>query len=78
MKYQLVRYRTSDYRYNRYAVVPVAYVSDLLHWLKFSESAEIVSVTDSSFGLSDFVAPKAWTSYRMCEDCIRTVSLLGR
>jgi hypothetical protein len=76
MKYQLVKYRTLDYRYNRYAVIPVAYISDLLHWLKFSESAEIVSVTDNPNGISDFLAPEAWPSYRTCMDCIRTVSLL--
>lgn len=80
MKYTLIIYQTTDYRYNMYAVVPELYVSDLLEWLRLSESAEIVSVTDNPVherpGISAFKPPEHWPSYRACENYIHTVKLL--
>jgi len=70
MVYSLITYRTTDYRYKQYAVVPGLYLSDLLDWLKLSESAEIVSVTDNPVrelpGISAFRPPENWPSYRTC------------
>ena len=83
MQYRLVKYRTSDYRYDQYAVVPDLYLSDLLDWLTLSESAEIVSVTDNYPGLSDvpasiaLLAPDNWPSYRTCADYIRVSDLVA-
>ena len=81
MNWMLVTYRTTDYRYKMYAVVPALYVSDLLDWLKLSESAEIVSVTDNPVRelpeISAFRPPENWPSYRTCEDYIRVSDLLA-
>jgi len=73
MNKTLVKYRTSDYRYNHYAVIPTSYLSDLLQWLRLSESAEIVSTTDNVDGVfrqSGFIIPTNWPSYRSCLECI--------
>jgi hypothetical protein len=81
MNWMLVTYRTTDYRYKMYAVVPALYVSDLLDWLKLSESAEIVSVTDNPVrelpGISAFRPPENWPSYRACEQYILVSDLVG-
>jgi len=50
MQKTLVKYRTSDYQYNQYAVIPTLYLSDILQWLKLSEHSEIVSVTHNYDG----------------------------
>lgn len=76
MQYKLVTYRTTDHRHDRYAVIPIAYVSDLCDWLQLSESAEIAAVTDNPHRVSDLLAPDTWPSYRMCVDYIHTVSLV--
>jgi len=80
MNYSLITYRTTDYRYNRHAVVPTLYVSDLLDWLRLSECAEIVSVCDNHTrklsGQAEFEAPMDWPSYETCERYIQTVSLV--
>ena len=77
MQYKLVTYRTSDYRYNQYAVVPTMWLSDLLDWLKLSESAEIVSVTDNLRGIPDLLVPETWPSYRTCLDHVRVSDLIA-
>lgn len=77
MQYMLVTYRTTDYRYKQYATVPILYISDLCDWLKLSESAEIVSVTDNPHRISDLLAPGDWPSYWICADYIRVSDLLA-
>ena len=80
MQYMLITYQTSDYRYKQYAVVPALYVSDLVDWLRLSECAEVVSVTDNPVqelpGISAFKPPENWPSYRACSDYIRVSDLL--
>lgn len=64
MKMTLVKYRTTDVPHNQYAAVPIIYLSDLLEWLRLSECAEIVEVTDN-LELS-FAAPITWPAHDMC------------
>jgi len=70
MNYQLVTYRTTDHRFNQHAVVPDLYVSDLLTWLKLSEHATIIRVTDNR-NATRMVVPDNWPSYSDCEDYVR-------
>ena len=79
MQKTIVRYRTTDYRYNQFAVVPTSWLSDLLEWLKLSECAEIVSTTDNED--SDYILPSTWPSYQTCLDYCSVsniVASLGR
>jgi len=47
MTYKLVKYRTSDYRWNQYAIIPDPYLLDFTDWLKLSECAKIIRISDN-------------------------------
>lgn len=77
MNYQLVKYQTPLERFNKYSVVPSLYLSNLLNWLKLSESARIVSVTDNYYNpylskISQLSVPAAWPSCVDCAEYVRT------
>lgn len=60
----LVSYRTSDRKHLQFSVVPTIYLSDLLNWLKLSETAEIVRVTHNCD--DPIMLPEDWPTYQTC------------
>ena len=75
MSMTLIKYRTTETPYNQYAVVPTIWVSDLLHWLTLSESAEIIS-TDNNCD-DGAILPISWPSYETCRDCMRISDIVA-
>ena len=64
MEMTVVHYRTTYVSYNQYAVIPTPWLSDLLDWLTLSESAEIVSVKNSTD--KAVLIPNKWPACHAC------------
>lgn len=75
MNMTLIKYRTESTPYNKYAVVPTCWISDLVYWLTLSEGAKIVSTDNNVTG--DPMVPINWPSYEACINAIRLSDLIS-
>jgi len=73
MQNTLVIYRTNDYRYRKYAIVPTIWLSDLLGWLHENDTTEVIGTTPTSYKLR---VPECWPNYRACLDYARVADLI--
>lgn len=74
MKMTLVKYRTTMFDHNSFALVPTIWLSDLTRWLKLWD-ATILSTSHNQEGAP--IIPMAWPSYRTCMECNRISDLVA-
>lgn len=65
----LIKYRAETDTCNRWAVVPVIWLWDLLLWIGESDNMEVVAVEHGVE--SGLIIPREWWGYRPCVESIR-------